>query len=184
MLPAKRSVGDVLEWCPEAVLAWVQQHCPAIDCREDWQDLAYGCSSTATCNSGLSEDEVVAWATAAVLIYDRLGEICAKPSDRSYFAASAMSLRAFMINKFGPQSGHPVKDPKILEDWFFRRVDMPHAAAVLMSENSLNLSTPDFLRISSLKDRVRLMRSVQPQQGFARRDELNRWYELLDTPSE
>lgn len=101
MLPGNQSVGEVLKWSPEAVVAWVQQHRAAIDCSQDWQDLAYGCSSTATCNSVLSDDELVVWATAAALVYDRLGETCTKASDRSHSVASGMSLRAFVINKLG-----------------------------------------------------------------------------------
>jgi hypothetical protein len=92
-----------------------------------------------------------------------------------------MSLRAVLIQKIGPQPGHPHLDPAILEDWFFRRLDLSHEEAVSMSRNALNLTTEDFLRLNALKDRVRLMRSVDPQQLFRRADELNRWYELLDT---
>jgi hypothetical protein len=140
--------------------------------------LAYGCSTSATCGSDL-KDDVEAWATAAVLIYDRLGEICTKPSDRSHFATSGMSIRAFLINKLGPRPGHPALDPATLENWFFQRLDMHHEQAVAMSRDPLNLSTQDFLQINSLKDRARLLKSVQPQQLFHRADELKRWYELL-----
>ena len=88
-----------------------------------------------------------------------------------------------MIDRFGPQPGHPARDPAILEDWFFRRLNKPFEEVLSMSKNAQNLSTEDFLRLCSLKDRVRLMKGVQRQEVFCRRDELNRWYELLDTSS-
>jgi hypothetical protein len=181
MLPDNQSLADVLRLPPGEALTWVQCHSAAIDCCEDWQTLAYGWSSDAATNSNFTDDEDLALTTAAILIYDRLGEICPKSSDRYSFTECGMSSRAFVINKFGPQPGNPVQDPAILEDWFFRRLDLPHEEAVSMSKNSVKLSTEDFLRISSLKDRVRLMKTVQPQQVFRRRDELDRWYELLET---
>jgi hypothetical protein len=91
-----------------------------------------------------------------------------------------MALRVVVINKFGPISGDPVRDAAVLEDWFFQRLNMPIEQAISMAKNSLNLSSDDFLQISALKDRVRLMKSVRPQQVFLRTDELNKWYALLD----
>jgi len=119
------------------------------------------------------------WATVAVMVYDRLGEICSEASNRFSFTKSGMSLRAFIINKVGPQPGHPLQDPAILEDWFFRQLIIPYEEAVSMSRNQSNLSSKDFLRISSLKDLMRLMKCVQPQELFCRNEELTRWYEVL-----
>lgn len=85
-----------------------------------------------------------------------------------------------MIDKSGPQPSHPARDPTILEDWFFRQLNKPFEEVFSMSKNARNLSPEDFLRISSLKDRVRLMKSVQRQQVFRRNDELSKWYQLLD----
>lgn len=181
MLIDGQSLDDVLGQAPGAILTWVQHHRAAIECSQDWQDLAYNCSSTATTNPHLSDDEMLTWATVAVLIYDRLGEVCPNSSDRSSFSTSGMSLRAFLINKFGPQPGHLVRDPATLEDWFFRRLDIPYEEAVSMSQNLLNLSTEDFLRFNSLKNRMRLMKCMQHQELFRRLEELNRWYELLNS---
>jgi len=183
MLPDNQSLDDLLGQAPGAVLAWVRHHHAAIHCNQDWQDLAYTSSSTAAINPDLCDDEVLTWVTVAVLVYDRLGEVCPEPSDRYRFTTSGMSFRAFAISKFGPQPGHPVRDPAILENWFFQRLVIPYADAVSMSKNLSNLSTEDFLRISSLKDCIRLMKCVQPQELFCRTEELNRWFELLDTSS-
>jgi hypothetical protein len=184
MLPDNQSVSDLLGNTPEAVLAWVYLHLSAIDCNQDWQDLAYGCSLEATISSDLSDDELVQWATAAVLLYDCLGEICNKPSERYRFLASGMALRASVINDLGPEVGHPVRDPAILEGWFFRSLDMAFEESAVMARNSISLPTDELLRLSRLKDRLRLMKCVQPQQLFSRTDELNRWYELLDISPE
>ena len=91
-----------------------------------------------------------------------------------------MAFRAVVISKSGPQPGNFVRNPAILEDWFFRRINMPLDEAVFLSQNSLKLSSEDFLRVSSLKDRVRLMKGVRHQEAFRRRDELVKWYALLD----
>lgn len=177
MFPSDQSAVEMMRWPPGDVLARVRRHLEAVDCGEGWQDLAYGCSSSATCGPK-PDDEAATWATAAVLVYDRLGEVCA-PSERARFSDTGMSLRAWAINELGPRSGDPVRDPAILEDWFFRRLDLPYEVAVSMSENLLTLSTEDFLRLSRLKDRVRLMGSVRPQELFQRIDEIRNWYAII-----
>src|SRR5437868_3540542 len=125
MLPGNKSVRDLLSLPPVSLLAWVQEHSAAIDGGQDWQDLAYGSKSRVDVDGSLTDDEVAALATGAVLIYDRLRETCTEPSDRSHSTNEAMELRATMIDKFGPQPGHPARDPAILEDWFFRRLYLP-----------------------------------------------------------
>src|SRR5205814_10477268 len=92
VLPDNQSLGEILRQSPEGVLAWVQHHHAAVECSRDWQDLAYGCGSEAATTSSLSDHEQVALATAAVLIYDRLGQTCTSPSDRSCFVTEGMSL--------------------------------------------------------------------------------------------
>ena len=176
-----RSLDNVLGQAPGAILVWVQHHQATIECCQDWQDLAYSCSSRATTKLDLNGDEILALATAAVLIYDRLGEVCPKSSDRYSFSSSGMSLRAFLINKFGPQATHPARNPATLEDWFFQRLNFSYEEALSMSQNVLKLSTQDFLRFNALRNRMRLMKCVQPQNLFQRLEELNRWYELLNT---
>jgi hypothetical protein len=179
MFPDGRSFDNVFGQAPGALLVWVQHHQATIDCRQDWQDLAYCCSSRAVTKLSLNGDEYLALATAAVLIYDRLAEVCPESSDRYSFSSSAMSLRAFLINKFGPQPTHPARNPATLEDWFFQQLDFSYEEAVSMARNVLKLSTQDFLRFSALRDRMRLMKCVQPQELFGRLEELSRWYELL-----
>jgi hypothetical protein len=181
MLPENRTVEDVLKWSPQKVLDWVQLHLEAIDRCEDWQTLAYGCRLEVTVSGGQSDEDIDVWACAGVLIYDCLGRVCTNPADRSQATESEMSLRAFMVDRFGPQSGHTARDPAVLEDWFFRRLSLSFEDALAMSKNSISLSTDDFLRVSSLKDRVRLMKSIRSQQMFRRIDELNKWYGLLGT---
>jgi hypothetical protein len=86
-----------------------------------------------------------------------------------------------MVNAHGPQANHSVRDPAILEDWFFQQLDVPFEQAVSMAGNSTNLPTEQLLRLGRLKDRVRLMKCIKPQEVFRRLDELNVWYTLLDT---
>jgi hypothetical protein len=181
MLPGTKSFRDVLAEPPGALLSWVQQHLAAIDGSQDWQDLAYGIKLSTDVDS-LTDGEFAALATAAVLIYDRLAESCKKRSERSRFRDIAMALRAGMIDQFGPQTGHAARDPAILEDWFFRGLEMPFEQAFLMGEMSpTDLSTDDFLRLHYLKDCVRLMKSIRSQEVFRRTDELEKWYTLPGT---
>jgi len=156
-----------------------QQQMMAIECNEDWQQLAYGCRLEATVSCDRWKEDTEVWAFIAVRIYDRLGTICPKPSERYAFADTGMSLRAFMIAKFGPQAGHPTRDPAIVEDWFFERLDLSFEEASSFELNLPSLSTRDFLRVSCLKDRVRLMKRMRPQQMFRRTEELDKWYGLL-----
>jgi hypothetical protein len=90
MLPNNQSLSDILCHSPEKILAWVQQHSAAIDGSQDWQGLAYETSSRVAVDSKLTDDEYAALATAAVLLYDRLGDTCPNASDRSNSRENAM----------------------------------------------------------------------------------------------
>ena len=113
-------------------------------------------------------------------IWNRLSEVCSNSSDKARFIAEGMGSRAFAIKKLGGQAGHPIRDPAILEQRFFEDLDPSYEDAAAMQKNSPNLSTQDFLLLNRLKDRVRIMKGVEPQQVFCRWDELSRWYELLE----
>ena len=124
--------------------------------------------------------DALTWATIAVLIGDRLAERCHQPGDRSAAAVEAMSLRVCMLNAVGPRPGHPVLDPATVENWFFRNLDMPYESALHQSRYVGQLSTDEFLTLSRLKDRIRIMCGVKSQELFRRADELARWYWLLE----
>jgi hypothetical protein len=169
--------NDLLLRPSDAVLAEVKQHYGEIECSRWWQDVAEVSSSRAACSTGLSEGVVLAWATIAVVVFDRLGEIC--PEGSGSFTTSSMGLRAFMINRLGPRAGHVVLDPTVLEEWFFRRLELPYEEAISKSRQAASLPTDEFLLLNRLKDRIRIMRSVQSQHLFRQEDELSRWYALL-----
>jgi len=180
VLPEDRTVTDLLAQPADAVLAFVQRHRAAIDCMPAWRDLAYGAGAKPICWSDPTTADALTWAAVAVLIADCLAECCHQPGERSAAALEAMSLRACMLNTFGPRPGHPVLDPPVLEDWFFKNVDIPYESALHQSRYIVQLSTNDFLTLSRLKDRIRIMQGVKSQQLFRRADELARWYKLLE----
>src|SRR5207249_1480966 len=122
----------------------------------------------------------LAWATAGVLLGDRLAERCDERRDRAHFAKAAMELRALMLNAHGPESGHPVLDPMILEAWFFRGLELRYEKAARMLGREDELPTEAFLALNRLKDRVRVLRSVERQGIFRRGEELEQWYGLME----
>lgn len=182
MLPDRRSPKTVLEQAPEAVLAWVRQHLPCIDCDEGWEIIAYGCDLEVSLSSELTDDEILALSMSSILIHERLWEICPNSPNRYSFIGSAMGTRASLIQQFGPRAGDPFRDPAYLEDWFFRRLSLSYDAAAAMLNNLPNLPINEILRIYTLMDRLRLLKKMQPQEMFRRAEELNRWYALLDLP--
>lgn len=165
---------------PKDILALVMRNRHAIDCTPAWQELAYRCRSALVINTNISNIDFDPLVTATVLLYERLSETCTNSTDQSEYIEAEMYSRAIGINKLGPQSGHPARDPEILERRFFDQLALPYSTAVAMEQNALNLSTYDFLRLNKLKDQVRIMKSVHAQELFQRGDELNQWYNLLE----
>ena len=179
MFQGPPSVNDLLARPAHAVLAFVQDGREAIDCSQEWKDLAEGASTSATCDARLNASEVQAWATVAVLILERLSEKCADEPNRPDYEKAAMSLRAYMINRFGHQMGHPVLDAETIENWFFRRVDLTYDEATAMNERVNALDAYHFLKLSSLKDRIRIMRSLPMRVPFRNAEEVFKWFSLV-----
>ena len=175
MFPKDQSVEEVLAQPAEAVLAFVRQHESAIDGSLPWQELA-----EAALNKATAVPDGLTWATAAVLLGDRLAERCDERRDRAHFAKAVMELRALMLNAHGPESGHPVLDPMILEAWFFRGLELRYEKAARMLGREDELPTEEFLALNRLKDRVRILRSVARQEMFRRGLELEQWYGLVE----
>jgi len=143
----------------------------------EWQDVAEFASSRAVCDSRLDAKEAIEWATVAVLVFDRLTEVCQVNS--AHYEFDGMSLRAGMVRDYGPEAGHPVLDPALVENWFFRRLKVSLEEAVALWANVAQLPTEVFLRLASLKDRLRVIRPVFLKGLIRRKDDLAKWLTFL-----
>ena len=64
--------------------------------------------------------------------------------------------------------------------WFFRGLELRYEKAAQMLEREDTLPSEEFLALSWLKDRIRVLRSVQNQSVFQRGVELEQWYNLVE----
>lgn len=179
MFPKDETVHDMLDRPADSVLDFIRNHIESVDGSLPWLDLAEGVSTKATSRPDVASPEALAWATAAVLLFDRLGERCEEGRDRTASTKAAMSLRAYMLNAHGPQSGHPVLDPMILEAWFFRGLEWRYEQVAQKLQSESDLSSSEFVSLNRLKDRIRILKSVHFQDQFQRPDELSMWYQLV-----
>jgi hypothetical protein len=175
MFPNDTTVEDLLAQPADAVLAMVREQESKIDGSRPWHELAEGATSKAT--SG-ADAEALTWATAAVILLDRLGERGDGRRTREKSVNAAMELRAAMLNAHGPQATHPLLDPMILEAWFFRGLELRYEKAMRMLDNEGELTAEQFQSLKRLKDRIRILRSLEKQQWYQRGDELEMWYQL------
>jgi len=177
VFPQDRTVAEWLAQPADDVLAFVRQQESAIDGSLAWRELAEGATTEAT--SRAESPDALTWATAAVILYDRLGERCAERRTRAQCTNAAMSLRAEMLNAHGPQSAHLVLDPMNLEAWFFRNLEWRYEKVARMMQNEDEVSSEEFQSLKRLKERARILQSVDTQAWFQRGDELALWYGLV-----
>jgi hypothetical protein len=175
-VPTPRPVPELLSLPAADLLAWVEAHRDQADGDDsDWQDLAYGCGIEA--GVGRPADRAT-FAAAAARLDDRLAATSSSPVDRDRLTQRAMGWRAFLIATEGPCPGDDLRDPAVLETWFFDRLDVPQAEALAMAAEPDGLSTDDFLRLARLRDRVDLVRHAGLDRHSSRGAEIAAWYSL------
>jgi hypothetical protein len=119
------------------------------------------------------------WATIGVLVYDRLTH-SSDPLFRDSYSLSAMILRSNMIATFGPESNHPVLDPQLVEDWFFRELNITYEEASDEVKQWDDLPSRHRFRLFDIKARLEPIRTLLGKGLIQRIGEVMRWQQLLD----
>jgi hypothetical protein len=181
MFPKDQTALDMLDRPPDAVLDFIRHNLDSVDGTLPWQQLARALSEKVISESVAASSNALDWASAAVLLLDRLGDRCDEERTRYSSIKAAMSLRAHCLNAFGAERGHTVLDPMILEAWFFRGLEWRYERAAQMMQAEDDLTPEESKSLNRLKDRIRILKSVAVQEHFLRPDELAMWYEFLSS---
>jgi hypothetical protein len=169
--------GDAL-----AAQSWLERSMgSAADLPSDfnWHGFAQGAALRAR-SVVLDEAEADSWAGVAVAVYAKL----AAHPDGFTFELSAMSLRAWMVSRFGSVDGHPVRDWSRIMTWFLQGTVMSFEDAELAAKKLRQLSVD---RWSEEIDLVRSLRRIKNQMGVFRwmvhpkaPTEIQRWLTLWE----
>lgn len=145
----------------------------------NWHGFAQGAANNAQAAATLSDAD--AWASISVHAYERRQS---KHEQSASFELSAMHLRSWMIRRYGASEASPVRNPRMLVDWFRSRVTMPLADAEYETAKLRALPVErwsehlDVLRtLRALKNRINVLRTLDdPPEEI--RAWLNLWSQL------
>ncbi|AGA27610.1 hypothetical protein [Singulisphaera acidiphila] len=173
--------SDLLSQPPDKILLFVQQHEADIDLESDFNWLLVAEVSATKANINYCKDpaDVLAWATASIMIYERFaGRDGARFSE--HFDLSALGVRANAIYDFGPVSGHFVLDPNILVDRFFSQIDLTLEQAATTISQLADLPIEQCFQLYKLRERCEIIRGVLSKNLLPRAEELSEWQRLFD----
>ncbi|MBN3938497.1 MAG: hypothetical protein V7L21_25845 [Nostoc sp.] len=187
----------LLQKDPEQVQTWLrmvwaeQQQVPE---KFNWLGLAevstFRAQELANEESNKSHSESLAWAKIASSVYKFLAEN--NPSFSERYLDSLMTLRAYMILKFGALPGNPVLDIQQIVTYFFDNLHISYQEALIKATDwreALAANNPEETQKkfdSELED-IRKLRLIKSRLGiikqlskFLPNEELNIWISLWE----
>jgi hypothetical protein len=172
---------ELLSKPPDKILEYINQNYDNInvDCDFNWHLVAEIAAGNAMRFSEIDRVAALSWATASVIIYDRL-EATVGPKEFQSFGLSAAEVRSNTILSLGPVPGHLVLDPENLENWFFRRAGMTLDEARELVRRWDNLSSNDMSRLLNLRDCYQAINILHNRGFLQRTQELSEWQSVLE----
>ena len=172
---------ELLRGAAHDVRTWVQGCCASdgsLPATYPWHALAEGAALRAR-SSGASA-EADEWARVALLVYGAL----ARAPDGLDFELSAMNLRAWMVERFGAEDGHDVRDFSHIVEWFLRSTEMPLAdargAARRLRETPLEQWSSEIELVRALRRVKNRMNVLRWLKATPLPPEVQRWLQLWE----
>jgi hypothetical protein len=139
----------------------------------DWWFLAQGASTNCGHFKGQDEELALKWGRAAVSAYERcareLGGEPTRQDEAQTREVCAMWIRAWAIQRFGPNSQDSMLNPQILEDWFLERIPKFIAAQGSCPAYNPQMPHEDEMALYRFHDRIEILTPLV-QQGIIRPD--------------
>jgi hypothetical protein len=176
------SVEDILNWDVDNIMDFVcnlGSHHPGD--QFNWSLFA----SAATTEFGLLKDEnrelACKWARIGIKLYDNLA-IAVEPlslSQRDFHELVSMGLRAWLIQKLGPAPASEVQDPRVLENWFVRRLPFDTVTARSILEGTKRLTVDEEIAWLGIKERLEVLRPLSRLGLLSDDSEVMKWLHLF-----
>jgi hypothetical protein len=178
-------VEDILAGGPLGLTQWLDQAelrgLPAEDIVR-LPALAWGSAQIARSTMQSDSFNSLSWACAAIRAYEMMPQYMAQPGIRH----SAMMLRAAMIASHGPKADDPVRDPRILEDWFYEIANLPRDEVARNAEECRqrmsqgNITSDSGLvtclsDLRNLKNALSVLEAVGNPDVFLRSADIRNW---------
>ncbi len=175
-----RDATELLSKSPDIVLAYIKDNEIIINniCDFNWLLVAEITASRSILDCSNDRMRALSWATASVIIYDKL-EAASGPRELQFFGLSAAEIRSNMILSFGPVPGHRVLDPDNIENWFFRRLGMNLDEARELTRRWDDLSADEAFRLLNFAVCYEAIKILHSRGLFQRTQEFSEWQTVL-----
>ncbi|MEH2154623.1 hypothetical protein [Nostoc sp.] len=176
-------------------MVWAEQQ--QVPEKFNWLGLAEVSTSRAqelaNKESNESHSESLAWAEIASSVYEFLAEN--NPSFSERYLDSLMTLRAYMILKFGAILENPVLDIYLIINWFFDNLHISYQEALIKAadwrealaaknpeetQKKFDSELEDFRKLRFIKSRLRIIKYLSKSKHFLPNEELNTWISVWE----
>ncbi len=187
----------LLQQNAEQVQSWLrsvwaeQQQVPE---KFNWLGLAEGAAFNARELARKSDEyhsSSLAWAELAASVYEFLAKKYPELSEQ--YLSSLMTLRAYMIIKFGSVIGNPVLDIEKIVNWFFDNLEISYQDALIKAtdwrealstnnaeeiQKKFETDLEEIRRLRVIKNRLGVIKLLSESQEFRPNKELTAWISL------
>ncbi len=174
---------EILAQKPEELISWLNAvKSGAIKLEASPNDLlgvADGAVFEAR-HGALSKTDRIEWAEAAVAVYEFLADKV--PSGTNSFDCSGKMFTVSMIEEFGPVEGHSLLDPRLVEEWFFQRLNASREEILEKAQTLRNTpvnkwAVEKIIPLRELKSRLNVIEQLK-RIGCLSNPELDKWLEI------
>ncbi|MEH2105440.1 hypothetical protein [Nostoc sp.] len=188
----QKDVEHIQTWL---TMVWAEQQ--QVPEKFNWLGLAEVSTSRAqelaNEESNESHSESLAWAKIATSVYEFLAEN--NPSFSERYLDSLMTLRAYMILKFGAIPENPVLDIYLIINWFFDNLHISYQEALIKAadwrkalaaknpeetQKKFDSELEDFRKLRFIKSRLRIIKYLSKSKHFLPNEELNTWISVWE----
>ena len=166
---------EILGLPPEHLLAWVCQRIDgelAVDAGFNWHGLAQAAAMNAH-----EQDASPVWAEIAVHVYAWLARR-SEPRFAASFRLSEMHVRAHQISSFGACTGHTIRDPQSLLEWFHNGRTLSYSQASVKAANWQQLPIEEVAQLRAIKNQLGVFLNLLNHLSTSDRNEIQGWLEL------
>lgn len=137
-------------------------------------------NATFSANKETDRKSKLQWAEVALLTYKFLAEKVDRASRQSY-ETSAMMFRVKMISQLGANVENSVLNPRLVEEWFFKRLPFSKEKAVNKAADWPKRPIEEIRQLRFIKNRLNVIKQLR-KEGYLRDNaELSEWVRISES---